>query len=49
VIIAPIAPARLFDRELLLFWRPAAGRPRSMGRMYRVREQHGLVVAQGIQ
>jgi hypothetical protein len=49
VNIDPIAPARLFDRELLLFRRPAAGRPRSMGRMYRVREQHGLVVAQGIQ
>jgi hypothetical protein len=32
-----------------LFWCPAAGRPRRMGRMNRVREQHGLVVAQGIQ
>src|SRR5580658_7723588 len=49
VNIDPIATARLFDRELLLFWCPAAGRPRRMGRMHRVREQHGLVVAQGIQ
>ena len=49
VNIDPIAPARLFDRELLLFWCPAAGRPRRMGRMHRVRKQHGLVVAQGIQ
>ena len=47
--IDPLAPARRFDRERLLFGRPAAGRPRRMGRMHRVREQHGLVVAQGIQ
>src|SRR6202161_4610015 len=49
VNIDPIAPARLFDRELLLFWRPAAGRPRRMGRMTRPRAQHALVLAQGIQ
>jgi hypothetical protein len=39
VDIDPIAPARLFDCELLLFWCPAAGRPRRMGRMHRVRER----------
>src|SRR5438552_8991771 len=49
VNIDPLASARLFDRERLLFGRPAAGRPRRMGRMHGVREQHGLVVAQGIQ
>ena len=49
VNIDPLAPARLFDRELLLSWCPAAGRPRRMGRMHRVREQHGFVVGQGIQ
>ena len=49
VNIDPLAPARLFDRELLLARRPAAGRPRRMGRMHRVREQHGFVVGQGIQ
>src|ERR1035441_3784026 len=31
VNIDPLAPARLFDRKRLLFWRPAAGRPRRMG------------------
>jgi len=49
VNIDPLTPARLFDRELLMFWRPAADRPRRVGRMHGVREQHGLVVAQGIQ
>src|ERR1700680_3548747 len=49
VDIDPLTPARLFDRELLLLWRPAADRPRRMGRMHGVHEQHGLVVAQGIQ
>ena len=49
VNIDPLAPARLFDSDLLLFWCPAAGWPRRMGRMYGVRERHGLVVAQGIQ
>src|SRR5713101_6087426 len=49
VDIDPLTPARLFDRELLLRWRPAADWPRRMGRMHRVHKQHGLVVAQGIQ
>ena len=49
VNIDPLAPACLFDSDLLLFGCLAAGRPRRMGRMYGVREQHGLVVAQGIQ
>jgi len=49
VNIDPLAPARLFDRELVLFWCPATGRPRRMGRMYGVRKQHGLVFGQGIQ
>src|SRR3989304_7510820 len=31
VNIDPLTPAGLFDRELLLLWRPAAGRPRRMG------------------
>jgi hypothetical protein len=48
VNIDPLTSARLFDRELLLFWRPTAGRPRRMGRMHSVCEQHGLVIAQGI-
>ena len=47
--IDPLAPARLFDSELLLFWCPAAGRPRRMGRMHGVRKQHSFVVGQGIQ
>ena len=49
VNIDALTPARLLDRELLLARRPAADRPRRMGRMHGVREQHGLVVAQGIQ
>ena len=32
----------------VLFGRPAADRPCGMRRMHRVREQHGLVLAQGI-
>src|SRR5665648_705792 len=44
-----LTPARLLDREFLLARRPAAGGPRGMGWMYRVREQHGFVVRQGIQ
>src|SRR6202158_4758055 len=48
VNIDPIPPARLFDRELLLFWWPAAGRPRRMGWMHPLRAQHGLVVTQGL-
>ena len=43
-----LTSARLFDRQVVLFGRPAADRPCRMGRMHRVREQHGLVVAQGI-
>src|SRR5439155_23876929 len=39
VNIDPLAPARLFDSELLLFWYPAVGRPRRMGRMEGVRQQ----------
>ena len=49
VNIDPLAPARLFDRELLVARRPATCGPRRMGRMHRVREQHGFVVGQGIQ
>ena len=48
VNVDALTPARL-DRELLLARRPAADRPRRMGRMHGVRKQHGLVVAQGIQ
>src|SRR5450755_391778 len=44
VNIDPLAPARLFDSERLLFWCPATGRPRRMGRMYGVRKQHSFVV-----
>src|ERR1700748_1621599 len=49
VNIDALAPARLFDRKLVLFGRPAANRPRRMGRMDRISEQHDLVIAQGIQ
>src|SRR5450756_454711 len=49
VNVDALTPARLLDRELLLAGRPAAGGPRGMGWMYRVREQHGFVVRQGIQ
>src|SRR5450756_2045112 len=49
VNVDALTPARLFDRELVLARRPAAGGPRGMGRMYRVRKQHGFVVRQGIQ
>src|ERR1019366_5212324 len=49
VNVDALTPARLLDRELVLARRPATGRPRGMGWMYRVREQHGFVVRQGIQ
>src|SRR5712691_5429049 len=49
VNVDALTPTRLLDRELLLARRPAAGGPRGMGWMDRVREQHGFVVAQGIQ
>ena len=44
-----LTSARLFDRQLFRLGRPAADRPRRMGRMHGVREQNGFVVAQGIQ
>ena len=43
VNVDALTPARLLNRELVLFGRPAADRPRRMGRMHRVGEQHGLV------
>ncbi len=49
VNVDALTPARLFDCELLLARRPAAGGPRGMGWMHRVREHHGFVVHQGIQ
>src|SRR5450759_453632 len=49
VNVDALTPARLLDRELLLARCPAAGGPRGMGWMYRVHEQHGFVVRQGIQ
>ena len=49
VNVDALTPARLLYRELLFARRPAAHRPRRMGRMHSVRKQHGLVVAQGIQ
>src|SRR5450759_89885 len=49
VNVDALTPARLLDRELLLARRPAAGGPRGVGWMYRVREQYGFVVRQGIQ
>ena len=49
VNVDPLTAARLLDRELLLARRPAAGGPRGMGRMYRIRKQHGFVARQGIQ
>ena len=49
VNVDALTPARLSDRELLLFWRPAADRLRGMGRMHRVDEQHSFVIRQGIQ
>src|SRR5476649_2876315 len=49
VNVDALTPARLLDREFLLARRPAAGRSRGMGWMYRVREQHGFVFRQGIQ
>src|SRR5450756_263992 len=49
VNVDALTPARLLDRELVLARRPAAGGPRGMGWMYRVREHHGFVVRQGIQ
>ena len=41
VNVDALTPARLLNRELVLFGRPAADRPRRMGRMHRVGEQHG--------
>lgn len=49
VNVDALTPAGLLDRKLLLARRPAAGGPRGMGWMYRVGEQHGFVVGQGIQ
>src|SRR6478752_10152114 len=49
VNIDALAPARLFDRKFVLLERPAADRPRRMGRMDRISEQHDLVIAQRIQ
>ena len=49
VNIDALAPARLFDRKLVLLGRPAADRPRRMSRMDRISEQHDLVIAQRIQ
>src|ERR1700730_6767699 len=49
VNVDALTPARLFNRELLLARRPAAGGPRGMGWMHRVREHHRFVVRQGIQ
>src|SRR5215470_16484870 len=49
VNIDALAPARLFDRKLVLLGRPAADWPRRMARMDRISEQHDLVIAQGIQ
>ena len=43
VNIDALAPARLFDRKLVLLGRPAADRPRRMSRMDRISEQHDLV------
>src|SRR5450830_1561987 len=40
VNVDALTPARLLDRELLLARRPAAGGPRGMGWMHRIREQH---------
>src|SRR5260370_34886187 len=47
--IDAVTPAALFDRKLVLLGSPAADRPRRMGRMDRVGEQHNLVIAQRIQ
>jgi hypothetical protein len=44
-----IAPARLFDRKFVLLEGPAADRPRRMGRMDRISEQHESVFVQRIQ
>ena len=44
-----LTPARLSDRQRLLLWCPAASGPHRMGRMHRVRKQHGLAIGQGIQ
>src|SRR5450759_2656828 len=49
VNVDALTPARLFDRELLLAWRPAARWPRGMGWMHCVNEQHSFFVRQGIQ
>jgi hypothetical protein len=48
VNVDALTSARLFDRELLLARRPAAGGPRGMGWMHRVNEQRGFIVRQGI-
>jgi hypothetical protein len=45
VNVDALAPARLFNRELLVARRPAAGGPRGMGWMDRIGEQHGLDLA----
>src|SRR5450756_3112213 len=42
VNVDALTPARLFDRELLLAWRPAARWPRGMGWMHCVNEQHSF-------
>jgi len=44
-----LAPARLLDREIVLFGRQQPTGRAAWVRMHRVGEQHGLVVAQGIQ
>src|SRR5271156_5703412 len=44
-----LAPARLFDRELLFLRGPATHGPRRVGGMHRVHEYRDLVVALGIQ
>jgi len=49
VNVDALAPARLFDRQLLFLGRPAAHRPRGMGGMHRIHEHHDLVVRHGIQ
>jgi len=44
-----LTPGRLFNREVLLARRPAAGGARAMGWSNRVRERHRFVIGQGIQ
>ena len=38
-----LAPACLLDCQIFFLGRPAANRPRGMGWMHRVHEQHGFV------